>query len=119
MAAMFSPFLGPLLGVALDAKRTVEVPLCGHVSCQFLNLISSAMMKVWIIPTMNIAWYQRGLLDVACKMQEKRFRAQTSMVQPRSQRVQPIFSVGSLFTFTFTQFDRVTRGVGFIDGFLV
>ena len=28
---------------------------------------------------MKIAWYQRSLLDVACKMQEKRFRAQTIM----------------------------------------
>ena len=28
---------------------------------------------------MKIAWYQRSLLDVACKMQEKRFRAQPIM----------------------------------------
>ena len=27
---------------------------------------------MWIIPTMKIAWYQRSLLDVACKMQEEK-----------------------------------------------
>ena len=27
----------PARGQALDAKRTVEVPLCGHVSCQFFE----------------------------------------------------------------------------------
>ena len=39
----------PARGQALDAKRTVEVPLCGHVSCQFLNLISGAMMKQFLV----------------------------------------------------------------------
>ena len=39
----------PARGQALDAKRTVEVPLCGHVSCQFLNLISAAMMKQFLV----------------------------------------------------------------------
>ena len=39
----------PARGQALDAKRTVEVPLCGHASCQFLNLISGAMMKQFLV----------------------------------------------------------------------
>ena len=38
----------PAPGQALDAKRTVEVPSCGHVSCQFLNLISRTMMKQFL-----------------------------------------------------------------------
>ena len=46
-------------------------------SIGMLNLEDGSWL--WIIPTMKIAWYQRGLLDVACKMQEKRFRAQTIM----------------------------------------
>ena len=35
----------PARGQALDAKRTVKVPSCSHVSCQFLKLISGAMKQ--------------------------------------------------------------------------
>ena len=65
---VFTTFLGPVLGVMkasllargaprleacprpdLGCKTSVEVPLCGHVSCQFLNLISGAMMKQFLV----------------------------------------------------------------------
>ena len=71
MAAMFLPtFSGPVLGVMMKQvcwhsrrseahqglpearpwmQNVLWIPLCGHVSCQFLNLISAAMMKQFLV----------------------------------------------------------------------
>ena len=76
----------PARGQALDAKRTVEVPLCGHV-CQFLNFISGAWWNsFWlqeIHPLSNVpAWAASNIELHQHKTTFKRYTKKPSPMKP-------------------------------------